>query len=96
MPPDTPEEDRQLAIGRRIAQPFRTFSTPVHLTGRGAAIPTTYIYCTHVNAFDSFGLSASRARGKEAWQYIEMAASHNPHITVPHELARLLFSIALN
>jgi hypothetical protein len=38
---------------------------------------------------------AERARAEPGWQYLEIDASHNPHITAPDALAALLDEIAV-
>jgi pimeloyl-ACP methyl ester carboxylesterase len=94
LPPDTPDHDQSLALGRRGPQPLATFTSPVYLAGRASNIPSAYIYCTKTGLYDTFGLSASRAQAREGWQYHELPASHNPHITIPEQLTTLLLSIA--
>jgi hypothetical protein len=37
---------------------------------------------------------ADRARTEAGWQYLEIDASHNPHITTPDALAVMLDGIA--
>lgn len=94
LPPDTPNHDVRLAVGRRLPQPLATFTSPIVLLGRGESVPTTYIRCTVTGPFDTFGLSWARARARAGWSIHELTASHNPHITMPEGLATLLWSIA--
>ena len=42
---------------------------------------------------DVFRQFAERAQA-EGWQYLEIDASHNPHITAPDALAAVLHEIA--
>ena len=90
MPPDTPEQDRLWAEPLRRHQPVRTVTQPVIQRQDPPSMPRTYIWCTRSDIFQQF---ARRAR-EEGWDYHEMDCSHNPHITVPEELAELLDKIA--
>jgi len=90
MPPDTPEEDRRWAEPLRRPQPVRTVTQAVRVRRDPPVMPRTYIYCTLSDVFRQF---AERAQA-EGWDYYEMDCSHNPHITAPQELAKLLDQIA--
>ncbi|OGT78186.1 MAG: esterase [Gammaproteobacteria bacterium RIFCSPLOWO2_02_FULL_52_10] len=90
MPADTPAQDRQWCEPLRRHQPVRTVTQPVRLRQDTPPIPRTYIYCTRSDTFQQF---ARRAQ-VEGWDYHEMDSSHNPHITLPEELAALLNEIA--
>ena len=95
MPPDTSPQDFAWATPKRVMQPFKTFEQAIVLTdGAGAAtLPTAYIYCTQPGPGDVFRQFADRARAEPDWRYFEMQASHNPHITVPDALMRVLQSL---
>jgi hypothetical protein len=56
-------------------------------------LPRTYIYCTRPGRGDVFHQFAQHARSDGGWQFIEVDASHSPHITAPALLANLLHSI---
>jgi pimeloyl-ACP methyl ester carboxylesterase len=91
MPPDTAAEDVVWAVPKRRPQPIGTLRQALtfseeHLPPRG------YIYCTRVGPGDPFRPSAERAR-RDGWRYVEMDASHSPHITAPVALARVLEAI---
>jgi pimeloyl-ACP methyl ester carboxylesterase len=88
MPPDTPEPDRTWAMPRRAAHPIAAFEEPLQLSGAPLP-PRAYIYCTRIDGDDRFGPFADRAR-RERWPYAEIDASHNPHITAPHDLCAAL------
>ncbi len=90
MPPDTSEADVEWAAPKRMMQPLQTFEQRLQLTGAVDALPRSYIYCTRPAPGDVFRQFADRARNDSAWQYREMDASHNPHITVPDTLAQVL------
>jgi pimeloyl-ACP methyl ester carboxylesterase len=92
MPPDTPQADQDWAMPRRQHQPLKTLSTPIRLSGNSFP-PRSYIYCQRAAPDDRFRPFAERAK-RESWGYFELDASHNPHITLPDELAKLLDGIA--
>ena len=92
-PPDTPASDIEWVTPRRFPQPIKCFTQKLKLTGAVDKLPRTYIYCTRPAPGDGFRQFAERAK-KEGWQYLEIDSSHNPHITNPGTLARLLHRIA--
>ena len=94
MPADTSEADAAWANPRRVMQPLKTFLQPVRLTGAVETLPRTYIYCKRARPDDTFRQFAERARTEPGWTLFEIDASHNPHITAPLVLAKLLDSIA--
>lgn len=90
LPPDTSEEDVAWIMPRRMPQPLKTFEEPVSLSGNGARLPKSYIYCTRPAPGDIFRSFAHQARSAPGWRYFEIDASHSPHITAPDALAALL------
>ena len=94
MPPDTSDADVAWTVPLRVTQSLRTFEQPLRLTGAVDRLPRTYIYCTRPRPDDAFRQFADRARSEPGWQYLEIDASHNPHITVPEVLAEMLDRIA--
>jgi len=92
MPPDTPAADLAWATPRRRPQPIKTFATPLR-SGAEPGQPRSYIYCTRIGPFDIFRPFAERAQ-RDGWRYFALDASHNPHITVPADLAAVLGKIA--
>jgi pimeloyl-ACP methyl ester carboxylesterase len=88
-PPDTPREDLDWIAARRLHQPIGTLEQPVALTQGPLTLPRHYILCTKSDAFRRYADEA-RASG---WPVYEIDASHNPHITIPEELAALLEQI---
>jgi pimeloyl-ACP methyl ester carboxylesterase len=93
-PPDTAEADASWLAPRRHPQPLRTFAQPLQLARGETALPRSYIYCTRIAPGDVFAQFAARARSEAGWRYFELDASHNPHVTAPDELARILDEIA--
>ncbi len=94
LPPDTSPEDTAWCNPKRVMQPIKTFEQPIQLSGATQSLPRSYIYCLKPGPGDLFRQFATRARTEPGWQYFEMDASHNPHITVPNELTELLDGIA--
>jgi hypothetical protein len=90
LPPDTDPADVEWATPKRVMQPMRTFEQPIRLTGSVDALPRSYIYCTRAAPGDVFRQFANRVQRDPAWQYREMDASHNPHITAPNALDEVL------
>jgi pimeloyl-ACP methyl ester carboxylesterase len=89
-PPDTSEADLAWVTPRRVMHPLEAFAQPIRLTGAGARVPRTFIYCTRVAPGDVFGQFARQARSEPGWRYLEIDASHSPHVTAPEALATLL------
>ena len=90
LPPDTGADDVAWALPRRVMQPLASFEERVSLTGALERLARTYIYCTRSGPGDVFAQFARRARGEAGWNYRQIDASHNPHITKPEVLAGLL------
>jgi pimeloyl-ACP methyl ester carboxylesterase len=94
-PPDTAVEDLSWIAPRRMMQPLKTLQQPIRLTGAVERLPRTYIYALRARPGDLFRPFAERARADAGWQYLEIDASHNPHITAPDALAAMLDGIAV-
>jgi pimeloyl-ACP methyl ester carboxylesterase len=92
-PPDTSAEDLAWLTPRRVPQPIGTFQQPLRLMGHSEPPARTYIYCTRVPPGDTFGPFAMLARNDPRWRYVELDASHSPHVTAPQALARVLEEI---
>jgi pimeloyl-ACP methyl ester carboxylesterase len=88
MPPDTTPEDAAWAVPRRKPQPIQTFEMKLKLSAEPAA-PRTYIYCKRARPDDGFRQFLERAK-REGWRTYEIDASHNPHITAPDLLMKIL------
>jgi pimeloyl-ACP methyl ester carboxylesterase len=93
LPPDTSATDAAWIMPRRFAHPRKCLEQGVRLSGAVEKLPRTYVYCTRPAPGDGFRQFAERAK-KEGWQSLEIDASHNPHITNPGALARLLDRVA--
>lgn len=93
-PPDTPASDIEWITPRRMPHPVKCFTQKLRLSGAVEKLPRTYIYCTRPAPSDSFRQFVKRAKTEKGWQYLEIDASHNPHVTNPGTLARMLDRIA--
>ena len=94
MPADTNPADLAWANPRRVMQPIAAFEQPIRLTGAVDQLRRTYIYCTKARPGDVFRQFADRAKSETGWEYREIDASHNPHITMPDVLAAMLHELA--
>jgi hypothetical protein len=83
-----PPEDAAGAVPRRKPQPIKTFEEKLKLSAEPAA-PRTYIYAKRARPDDGFRQFLERAK-REGWATHEIDASHNPHITAPDLLMRIL------
>jgi pimeloyl-ACP methyl ester carboxylesterase len=91
VPPDTSEEDRRWIDAHRSLQPLASFTTPLQLSGKDLP-PRSYIRCTRTPPDDPQKSSALKAQAN-GWPYIEIDASHSPHITAPELLAATLLRL---
>src|SRR5215211_5383625 len=96
MPADTLESDKTWAEPRRVPQPIKTFETPVRLQNGALTLARHYVYCRRCAPGDGFRPFYESAKTQPGWRHYEIDASHNPHITAPDVLTRLLDSIAAN
>src|SRR5258708_34917412 len=80
MPPDTSPEDSAWASPRRRPQPIRTFEQKIRLEAKAPMPPRHYIYAKKAGPGDVFRQFAERAKSEAGWEYLEIAASPNPHI----------------
>ncbi len=92
MPPDTSPEDSAWAVPKRRPQPIRTFEEKIRLSAAKVP-PRAYIYAKKNGPGDVFRQFAERAKTEPGWTHHEIDASHNPHITCPEVLMRLLTQI---
>lgn len=89
----TAPEDLAWAARHEMRQSYATFSQPVHLTGAGAKLPRTYVYCAKppTGSFDQF---AARARADPAWKFHQLDTGHDCMITDPQGVIRILLENA--
>jgi pimeloyl-ACP methyl ester carboxylesterase len=92
LPPDTAPEDVAWAAPLRLPHPAATLEQPLQFD-ENRLPPRAYVYCTRPGPDDVFRPFAERAR-QEGWPYLEIDASHNPHITAPGTLTAVLNALA--
>lgn len=88
IPPPWPEN------GKNTPHPLATFQNSVKLKNASLAnIKGQYILTLEPGSVsDAFSASAQRAQAR-GWQYHELRTGHNPHWTMPHDLAKILMSV---
>jgi pimeloyl-ACP methyl ester carboxylesterase len=93
---ELPAQTRDWIAARLTPQLLATWTQPIHLTGAGAAIPTTYIRCTigYDPSDEDTQRQEARLRAEPAWRYRELAASHFAPWTAPRAVADLLIEVA--
>lgn len=94
LAPDVAAEDVAWLTPRRAWQPFKTYVQRIKLTGQGADLPRTFVYCSEKRAYDPYRRFAERVRDRPGWRSFELASGHIPNVTKPTELADLLDRIA--
>lgn len=96
LPPVPPEQagadeaDYELLRSRLTTTPLRCWIDPVRLTGDGARVPRTYVFCKR----SGFGKVAARLREDPDWDFRELDTKHMAMYTAPRELADLLLELA--
>ena len=79
---------------RQTPQPGCVYEAPLEFDPeRIAALPRTYVSCTspQLQTIDS---SRARARSEPGWKFVELATGHDPMVSAPEDLVRLLLSTA--
>ncbi len=81
-----------------VPQPFAALTEPLTLTGAGAGLPGTYIYCTGDKPPGSpqaalWAPIVARARAL-GYRYRELETGHDAMVTAPQGLADLLLEVA--
>ena len=81
-------------VHRRVTpHPIGAYETPLELRNPvGNGRPCTYVSCT---APQSATIEASRrwVKSQDGWIWVELAAGHCAHVTVPEDVVRLLAGI---
>ena len=90
----TDEDDRRWMLDRLGPTPIKVFTDPVRRTNPAAeALPCTYIRCLRNGPMPAFDRFAEAAKSTPGWRYRELATAHEPFITHPDELAKMLLEI---
>lgn len=85
--------DADWVVRRLTPHPFATYVTPLQYDkDNWEKIPRTYIQCT-APRHPALGESQARLRANPKWKWIEFPSGHDPMISNPVELARVLESI---
>ena len=86
--------DRAWVNRRQTPQPFAVYRDSLDFdANRVALLPRTFIDCTTPPAANIAG-SRARARTEAGWRVVELATGHDPMVSVPTELARILLECA--
>ena len=83
-----PAEVIAWAVDRMRPMPVAVLEQPLRLTGAGASLPHTYVWCTQ----SGYGRVAARARA-DGWDYRELDSPHCAMLVVPEQLTDLLLSL---
>ena len=93
LPPDSSPEDVAWSTPRRMPHPLKAFAQKISLAEDFTG-PRHYILCPKHSPDQRFRRFYDRARAENWASAYELDASHNPHITVPEQLAALFDKIA--
>jgi hypothetical protein len=100
---DMSDEDDAWNLAHAAPTPLKAFEDPITLTGRWASVPAlTYVHCTRPTSYlpkdgegsEGFVARFARQAQRDGWNYREIEAGHDPHITAPELLAAVLDEIA--
>ena len=87
-------EDAAWVARRQTPQPGGVYDAPLHFDAqRLAALPRTFVDCTDP-ALPTIDASRRRARAQGGWRVVEIATGHDPMISAPEELLRVLLAVA--
>lgn len=79
---------------RQTPQPGAVYDAPLHFDpARIAALPRTFVSCT-APALATIDASRQRARTESGWTFVELATGHDPMISLPEPLLRVLLELA--
>ena len=79
---------------RQTPHPGGVYDAPLDFDpARIAALPRTYISCTSPQ-LETVDSSRARARSEPGWNFIELDTGHDPMVSAPNDLIRLLLQVA--
>jgi pimeloyl-ACP methyl ester carboxylesterase len=88
--------DRDWVNRRMTPQPFAVYTDPLDFdAARVASVPRTFIDCTRP-ALATISVMRQRARQGNSWHVAEMATGHDPMVSDPAGLSRILLHAAVN
>jgi pimeloyl-ACP methyl ester carboxylesterase len=86
-------DDRDWVNRRQTPQPFRLYQQPLQFdAARVDALPRTFIDCTQP-ALATIAPSRVRVRSEPGWNVVEMATGHDPMVSEPAALSKILLDI---
>ncbi|GAA3152590.1 hypothetical protein GCM10010466_49470 [Planomonospora alba] len=92
------EAERALFAARATAQPYRTMTQPLRLTGAADHLPKTLVACSfpleQVHAMIAAGHPFFAALAGPEWSFAELPTGHWPMFSRPADLADLLGALA--
>jgi pimeloyl-ACP methyl ester carboxylesterase len=84
--------DRDWVNRRMTPQPFGVYQDRlVFSPEQVAAVPRTFVDCTRP-ALPTIAVMRERVRREPGWRVVELATGHDPMVSTPDELARVLLS----
>lgn len=87
-------DDAAWVARRQTPQPGAVYDAPLRFEpARVAAVPRTYVSCTSP-ALATIDASRARARAESGWNFVELATGHDPMISMPDALLRVLLGLA--
>ena len=87
--------DRDWVNRRQTPQPLGVYQDRLHFDATAiAALPRTFIDCT-APALPTIAVMRQRVRSESGWVVHELATGHDPMVSAPAELARLLAQAAV-
>ena len=85
--------DREWVNRRQTPQPFKLYQQPLLFDAeRVAKVPRTFIDCTQP-ALATIAPSRVRVRSEAGWNLVEMVTGHDPMVSAPAALSRILLDI---
>lgn len=86
--------DRDWVNRRQTPQPFALYDQPLQFdAARVSSLPRTFIDCT-APALPTIAPARLKVRQEPGWQVLEMKTGHDPMVSAPLELSRLLLQVA--
>jgi hypothetical protein len=77
-------------LRRQTPQPFGVYRDALQFdASRVAALPRTFVDCTEP-ALPTIDVMRKRVRSDPGWTVFELKTGHDPMISMPDELARIL------
>jgi pimeloyl-ACP methyl ester carboxylesterase len=100
LPPPPPEvfgltgEDAAWVGRRQTPQPGGVYDDPVYFDlGRWLSRPRTFVDCT-APPLPTIDPARRQVREQPGWEVVELATGHDPMVSAPEELARILLAVA--